>query len=932
MVTQIQGIEKRRFSSAVSPQFLLRVGGLPINVVDDLRFEKTAHAIEGILMLERLLAERKDRLVEVLHEAVGTHKEDQKLRRKIIGLKRDVFNIRRLNSTDREAARLLAGSLSSCERAPLEEWLDLWDRYQENVALVSDVFLDELRQKRALLKEVIDIPDFRKGILLSSPILDATIDGYIASDNLLLNREARTVERSLMEYLLRTACKTSPFSTLTSVCAGIFDDLEADHDEDILYQIKGMEKRSFTRINMAILSKLSSLLLACEEIRKELPVQVTPGWRIEKNGNRVRYLRRRQNMDDMDGDTPMELYMLHENVFYLPLGQLLQDLLERVGDGREAKLGDLISQLCNSVEPRRSEKEVEEYLQHLLRLGFLIVPNLQLDIHSNTPLAAYRKGLLSIETSLTGKLANCLGQVELLVDAYATALLPARRELLKEIKQQIKQCYSELGQPEIPIARTLVYEDTTLNPQKLVINQGSWGHVLSDAAELQHLLPIFDVNLQRKLVTRGYFRARYGKGNQCDDFLSFADEFHREFFEHFLQGSRSENIFDNEGKFTRHENALKLPEIEMLDDARQAVADYVRMASLRMPPGSKELLLGDEFFAAIAPYVPKNCGDVQSHTFFSQFARVDNQPLLIVNRIYTGLTLMFSRFAHFFAQEEGYQLVPGLRATLEKLQPQEAVFAELKGGYEMTNLNLHPQLTPYELVCPGDLSTRPKDEQIPLEDLFILDDDQGDCLRLYSKRLGKEIIPLYLGFLLPMALPEIQQVLLNFSYTPMCPLSLWLGAEEPDAGTEHTIAAYPRIRYKNIVLHRAFWKMEPQVLPQRASGQSNADFYMNVCRWQKENAVPSKVFVAPDTSAIAPSQGGQATAGPDIKSYKPLYVDFDNYFSVSLLEATLRATTNRLVMTEMLPDRDQLWFEHDEHSYVSEFVFEMNRIKEGSLA
>jgi hypothetical protein len=164
----------------------------------------------------------------------------------------------------------------------------------------------------------------------------------------------------------------------------------------------------------------------------------------------------------------------------------------------------------------------------------------------------------------------------------------------------------------------------------------------------------------------------------------------------------------------------------------------------------------------------------------------------------------------------------------------------------------------------------------------------------------------------------------------MCPLSLWLGAEEPHAGTEQTIAVYPRIRYKNVVLHRAFWKMEPQALPQRESKQSDADFYTNICRWRKENAIPSKVFVAPDTAASTPSLGEQA--GRDIKSYKPLYVDFDNYFSVSLLEATLRATTNPLVMTEMLPDRDQLWFEHDGHSYVSEFVFEMNRIKGDSLA
>src|SRR5258708_15707535 len=102
MVHQISGIEKRNFSSAVSPQFLLRVGGLPINVVDDLRFEKTAHAIEDILLFERQLAGRKDRLVDVLYEAVGTHKEDQKLRRKLIYLERDVFYMRKPNFAPRE--------------------------------------------------------------------------------------------------------------------------------------------------------------------------------------------------------------------------------------------------------------------------------------------------------------------------------------------------------------------------------------------------------------------------------------------------------------------------------------------------------------------------------------------------------------------------------------------------------------------------------------------------------------------------------------------------------------------------------------------------------------------------------------------------------------------------------------------------------------
>jgi hypothetical protein len=60
---------------------------------------------------------------------------------------------------------------------------------------------------------------------------------------------------------------------------------------------------------------------------------------------------------------------------------------------------------------------------------------------------------------------------------------------------------------------------------------------------------------------------------------------------------------------------------------------------------------------------------------------------------------------------------------------------------------------------------------------------------------------------------------------------------------------------------------------------------------------------------------------------KPLYVDFESYFSVSVLEATLRRVEGIVVFTEMLPDRRDLWLRDDGQSYVSEFVFEVNRVR-----
>lgn len=355
MAKQVTNAEQKGFQNVISPLFLLRVGGLPIDIVDDLCFKETKTWVEALLFLEDRLTERKGRLVDVLHKAVNTHKEDRELRRKLINLKRDVFNVRMPSNLDE--VRCITDSLSLHEYALLNEWLDLWDRYRERLAAIPEVFTRELYQKRAQLKEFINIPDFRKGVLLSSPLLDQAIDTYIASDTRQLNRQARTVERSLVEYLFRTACKTSPFSTFTAVCAGTFDDTEAENSLNITFQLEGMDKKSFTRLNMAVLSKLSSLILASPEISRELPVQIMPGWHIQNN--RIRYLRRMQSMDEIDEEAAIVLDVVHENVFYLPLGRLLNNLLELMGDGRKVgwvrSLANSAMTLNTKVQKRRSK-------------------------------------------------------------------------------------------------------------------------------------------------------------------------------------------------------------------------------------------------------------------------------------------------------------------------------------------------------------------------------------------------------------------------------------------------------------------------------------------------------------------------------------------------------------------------------------------------
>jgi hypothetical protein len=929
MTDTLKVAEKEVIQQSVTAPFLLRVGGLPIDVVDSLSFPETASWAESVLVLEQRLAEKKEEIADALGAAVPRYPEDRAVRRKLINLRRDIFNLREAGyGTEGKA---FAETLASPERECLLEWVELWETYAHLLRTGQALFERELVQKRACLKKIAEIADFRKGLALASPLLANALDAYLSTDNLHLNHSLRTVERSLVEYLLRTACKTSPFSTFTAVCPGTFDDQATKNDPDVMYQIASMEKKSFTRLNVVVLSRLSACILAAPQIRPDLLVSMTPGWHIVDG--RIRYLRKMQNVEDERGEATFSLDIIHENVFYLPVGPLLQTLIDLIGNGHRVRFHELVAQLTDLSDSQSfaTQDQVSTYLEHLLHLGLLIVPDIQLNLHSKYPLKHYRQGLLALQIPALENIATHLGTLDMLVQTYATALSAQRHELLEAIRQEVRACYSELGQTSVTLPKMLLYEDTTLRPQKLAINQTSWQNILTSVAEFQGVLPLFDANLFRRLVTEGYFQARYGAGQQCDDFLAFAYEFRQRFFEHYLKSSFTlPNSRASKKKSPLYLNYFQQSSITLLERSQHALIDYISQAYRDLPAEGNELTLGDDFIEQFAPYVPESISHFSSYTFFSQFARVNGEAMMMINRIYNGLTVMFSRFEHFFDEEEGYDLVREIRSAFQRLQPAGAVFAEMKGGYNTTNLNFHPQVTPYELVCPGDLSSRTRDEQIPLEDLALQHDAEEGRLRLYSKRLGKEVIPVYLGFLLPTVLPELQQVLLNFAIAPRCQINLW--KDVPVVADTRGVQSYPRLSYKQIVLQRAQWKFPPDVFPQRASGQSDADFFLTMARWRQKYHLPSRVFVTParDGETIV-SRSAPARKEPEenMPTYKPLYVDFENAFSLTLLEATVRGFTHGIVMTEMLPHRDHLWLQHDNQSYVSEFVWEMNSVRRG---
>jgi hypothetical protein len=889
------------------PRFMLRVGGLPFGTADRLIGGRMAEWADEVLEGERRLAADAAALADGLQEFIGANLSEDSARKLVINLRRDVFNLRLPRGLE-AAERLLPADLL----AGLRTWLADRQRQQALLGDGAAITDEEIAAARRELRDIAGSHDLRCGIQLSSPSLDEHLDGYLRADPGRLNKRERRIERSLLEYLFRTACKTSPFGTLTPVGLGTVSD---GVGRTVRAEVRHLRKDSSTLLNVGVLSRLSSLMTSTPEVRGDLPVRPTGGLQLE--ATRLRYLRRLQTASGND-DAAVSMDAMHESLFYLPSGPALREVLDLLGDGDGAaeplRYAELARRLT-ALDDGRSAAEVDAYLAHLLRLGLLVVPDLQLDLHDQAPGRSYQDALRRFGCDWADRTAEIVGRIDADVAEFAGADLVRRRALLAKIRGQIAEAHQVLGRPDVGVLRTLVYENTTVPGVSVSADRAAWtGDATAGLRQLATILPAFDGNLVRKLVTKGYFVIRYGAGGRCEDFLSFAHEFGQDFYDNYSQGLMRHQRFDGT-EFRGYDNWFRQPEIGRLDQARLTVTRelgqrYAELAAQgtvteqgeRAEGAGAELELGEDFLAAVVDQLPSGLGSLQPASFFLQVADDGaNEPLVVVNRVYTGLTLLFSRFAHLF----GTELPADLRAALDAVTPEGAVFAELKGGADATNLNLHPIVTPYEIVSPGEVSFRPKAEQIPVEDLIVEHDPVTDRLLLRSKRLGVEVIPAYLGFLLPMALPEVQQVLLNFSYASLASLDLWAGVDLPT----DRIVELPRIRLGNIVAQRRTWRIPPADLPAEVDGRGEHEWYLAWRRWQRTVGLPRRVFA---------SLGGER---------KPLYVDFDSYFSVQLLHTATRGATATAVLTEMLPGPEDLWLRDGADRYVTELTVELNGMR-----
>ncbi|MFD4113623.1 lantibiotic dehydratase [Streptomyces niveus] len=884
--------------------FMLRVAGLPIETVRALRCPASRRWAETVLAEEERLRAAGERVGDLLHDLVGRTGDgadaapgEAEDRRALLKLRREVFN-NRLPARPGAALALVAGRDAATGEA-LSRWLldrrELAELRAEGVELLAG----ESAGARAALRGIAGEERLRKGLLLASPTLDAQIDAFVrqgadGSHDARPDKRRRKIERSLLSYLYRTVCKTSPFSTFTGVALGEFEEEQVGDGFEVWV---GEKWTGHARVNVVALGRLAECVIADPVRRADLPVAPASGW--GRDDDRVRYVRRWVTTGD--DDTAVTFDAVKDRLFFLRRSGTLERLLDFFEEHPVLRYGELAAWLAEDAQA--DAEEAEQYLAALLDLGMVQVPALRTAVHDTDPLRAFQRSLRELGRPWATELAGRLDGAVALTDRFAGAEPAERREVLAALRTTLQDIQSELGAEKARVPQTLLYEDAAAG-RGTTMDLDAWRALTAaPLGRVESVLPAFDLTLPQRVTFKGYFLARYGQGGRCDDLLKLVHDFHEDFFDQYMTFTASRTPFDADGQYVPEVNWLGLPQLKAIDTARQMFIE--RMRALWSTDGDRdEIDLDTGFLADIATELAPAAPAFAPMSHHIQLADRRHDPLVVLNRSYGGLSFPFSRFTQCF---EG--LDTALLAGAAQVQPPGAVFAEVTGGPVTSNLNLHGRLTEYEIVCPGESGTLPEDCQLHLDDLFIEHDESADRLVLRSTRLGREVVPVYLGYLVPLALPELPRTLLLLSPTSMSPLNVWGGVPEGEA--VGGVTRRPRVRHGSVVLSRRSWSAPAAELPLLAPGVGDDEWFLGWHRFRRATGLPDRVFVTVSDSGARGATGA-----------KPQYLDFDSPLSLTAFEALLKTDGARVVFREMLPDEDGLHAVSERGRHVSELAVE----------
>lgn len=457
----------------------------------------------------------------------------------------------------------------------------------------------------------------------------------------------------------------------------------------------------------------------------------------------------------------------------------------------------------------------------------------------------------------------------------------------------------------------LLYEDSVIASHDVSLQLPSTEALWEDFHLLASALPLFSNLAIINTMLTAFFTSRYGSGGRCSDMLRFLLDARQALADDFAQLATG---FTSQGRFLHVPDALRRYAEDaqrLLQLRKQFLADLIAMSST----DHEEVELDRKWLRNIAWALPASARiPWQHYAYLCQSVPREEGDLLVINSITDGWGKHLATHCNALMRVLGNEqpendLGQALQASLTEIAPPGHEFVEIAGGNGF-NANIHPPLTPRELVLPGEWSSRPTSQQMLLTDLEMMHDVATNRLRLFHKQDGREIHLLYPGLLTPGLLGPFHRLLLPFTQT-----FFWIDESLVEAfidavkgSKEEEIIRYPRMRLGQLVLSRRKWLTPASCWP-RWEGREllNVAQLLELERWRRQADIPAQVFVRPALS----------------KHVKPQFVDFQHALLLSAVPRRLRSIDGWFKVEEALPSPREYCTRPDGGHVATAFWIEM---------
>ncbi|ROO63251.1 lantibiotic biosynthesis dehydratase-like protein [Micromonospora sp. Llam0] len=859
-----------------SPYVLFRRGAFGLPALRGLVPERFWALLDEAEETARRRAPLRQKLADALYAAVPLSATEY--RRELLAIRRAVHNDRMPPSPS--CPDLLSDPL----RGLLDEWRAERGIAEGLAARTEEVLAAELSAGRQALAEVARGEDFQRGVQLSGEDVYREVMAY-AGNPLEARRKAsrtRRAESTVTSFAYRVALKPSPFGAFTEIGAGPWAPVPTT-----------AVRRTQVRLSVGLVMWMLHQLHRIDGADALLRVRLNNSLRVQDG--RAVFVRRPIEGSE-DGFEPDKVVVARHT-------DLVRALTTILG------AGDLtVTELCDRlVAVGLPAASVRDTVEKLIRLGLchrgLGLPDQTTDLAGEAAVRLRRLG-----TPQAAACAEILEGLRAIERTYGAASARRRTDLLAQLRTLVHR-FAEVcsGPPPTPEAmRAALYEDVgttgrpnTWRPQILAAN-------CDNLDLLQRLVPVLDDATIEKLGLYGFFVQQFGSTAQVP-----LVEVYRRFAE--LPPAAASAVMCG------------------VDDPTSATVHRLRedffgllRSRLAADPAAERLVLAPAELAAFVDRLPPSVAPWRSAAYRVQFDVETGTA--VVNGMTTGRGVFFSRFCELLEPEDsdGWSLATVLRRHVARTAPRQTDLTVVLG----LNFNLHPRLSPMELVYPGSVAAPGGAAPLTVGDLSVRADRQRHRLVLVSDRDGQPIDLVPLNFLYPAAAPMLYRFLCVFAPTRTYRGGLW---DQLDRADGPYVGPRPRLLLGDLVLDRRSWRFDIDDLPalaqlERYESSGLADFDS----WRRSVGLPRQVFfrlVPPravphgERDLLAETRQW-ALEARSARLHKPHYLDTRNPFLAHVFAKQARAIRGgSVVLHECLPQTA----DQDGAGGAEEFFVEFNR-------